>query len=106
MAKNKQSAPEAPKQRPAHELRFGRLKLTIWRQESDKGPWYSIVPTRSYRDPQGNWHSAQSFGLDDLLLLGKMCDLADTWIRQQKAKDAQNGQEPEAQPQSGDDIPF
>jgi len=99
MAKNKQSAPETPKQRPAHEIRFGRLKLTIWKQESDKGPWFSVVPTRSYRDAQGNWHSSQRFGLDDLLLLAKLCDLADTWIRRERMKDNQNGQDAETPPQ-------
>jgi hypothetical protein len=44
-----------PKQRPAATLRYGRLKATIWRQESDKGPWYSVVLTRSYTDQGGNW---------------------------------------------------
>jgi hypothetical protein len=105
MAKNKQSAPETPKQRPAHEIRFGRLKLTIWKQESDKGPWFSVVPTRSYRDAQGNWRSSQSFGLDDLLLLAKLCDLADTWIRRERIKDNQNGQDAETPPQLTDE-PF
>jgi hypothetical protein len=92
---------QAPKQRPAHEIRFGRLKATVWRQESDKGPWFSTVFSRSYRDDGGNWQSSQSFGRDDLLVLAKMCDLADTWIRHEQAalqRDRQPGEDDEPAP--------
>src|SRR5205085_1627713 len=86
---------EATKQRPAQTIRFGRLKATIWRQESDKGPWYTVVLTRSYKDQAGQWQSSGSFGRDDLLLLAKLADQAHTWICRQLAKDAvsaDNGQ--------------
>ena len=98
--------PEAAKQRPAGEIRYGRLRATIWKQESDKGPWYSVVLTRSYQDPQGDWHSSSSFGRDDLLLLAKLCDQAHSWIHQQMAKAASqtNGQGDEEQPP--EDVPF
>jgi hypothetical protein len=86
---------DAPKQRPAQTIRYGRLKATIWRQESDKGPWYSVVLARTYRDQSGNWQSSGSFGRDDLLLLAKLADQAHSWICRQMAKDAateSNGQ--------------
>ena len=85
----------APKQHPAQTIRYGRLKATIWRQESDKGPWYSVVLTRTYRDQAGNWQSSGSFGRDDLLLLAKLADQAHSWIYRQMATDtatAGNGQ--------------
>jgi hypothetical protein len=71
---------ESPKQRPAQTIRYGRLKATIWRQESEKGPWYSTVLTRTYRDQAGNWGSSGSFGVDDLLVTAKLADQAHSWI--------------------------
>jgi hypothetical protein len=103
------SSQEAPKQRPAQTIRYGRLKATIWRQESDKGPWYSTVLSRTYRDQAGNWHSSGSFGLDDLLVTAKLADQAHSWIHQQMAKDAAsgaNGQAEEEGAKQEQDIPF
>ena len=39
-----------------------------------------MTVSRSYRDQEGNWHTTESFGRDDLLLLAKVADLAHTWI--------------------------
>src|SRR5207247_8460885 len=91
---------EAPKQRPAFEARYGRLKATVWRQESDQGPWFSTVLTRSYKDSQGNWKSSTSYGRDDLLIVAKLCDQVHTWIYQEQAKQATqaNGARTERQP--------
>ena len=103
------SRQDAPKQRPAGEIRYGRLRATIWKQESDKGPWYSVVLTRSYQDAQGDWHTSSSFGRDDLLLLAKLCDQAHSWIHRQLAKDASSTNAPEgdgAQAPPTEEIPF
>jgi len=86
---------EAAKQRPAQTIRYGRLKAAIWRQESDKGSWYSVTFARAYRDQDGNWQSSGSFGRDDLLVLAKIADQAHSWIHRQMAQDAasvDNGQ--------------
>ena len=98
---------EASKQRPAQTIRYGRLKATVWRQESDKGPWYSVALARTYRDQAGNWQSSGSFGRDDLLVLAKLADQAHSWIHRQMAQDAAsagNGQTEEEE--AGQDIPF
>lgn len=103
------SRQEAPKQRPAGEIRYGRLKATIWRQESEQGPWYSVVVTRSYKDAQGEWASSQSFGRDDLLVLAKLCDQAHSWIYRQQAQDQASqatSPPPEREPGQDEDIPF
>ena len=102
------SREEARKQRPAGEIRYGRLRATIWKQESDKGPWYSVVLTRSYQDAQGDWHTSSSFGRDDLLLLAKLCDQAHSWIHRQTVKDAKptNGPEEDEAQDAPTDIPF
>ena len=39
--------------KPAHKIRDGFLQVTIWRNTGDRGTWYSIVPTRSYKPDNG-----------------------------------------------------
>jgi hypothetical protein len=85
------------------------LKAAIWRQESDKGSWYSVTFARAYRDQDGNWQSSGSFGRDDLLVLAKIADQAHSWIHRQIALDgasAENGQSGEEGAEGSPDIPF
>lgn len=74
----------APKQKPAHKLRQGVLSVTIWRNESEKGPWYSVTPSRRYKQGE-EWKDADNLGFDDLLSMAKLLDQAHTWIAQQQA---------------------
>ena len=55
---------------PAHKIRIGVLQVTIWRNTGDKGKWYSVVPTRSYKQGDETWKETDSLGFDDLLLHG------------------------------------
>lgn len=105
------STEEPAKRRPAHTIRYGRLKASIWRQESDKGAWYSTVLARTYRDQAGNWQSSDSYGRDELLLLAKLANDANTWIWRELAKEAATnggGQVDggEDGPRQDEDIPF
>ena len=90
---------EAPKQRPAHEVRLGRIKATIWANPSENGTWYNVTLSRSYKEGD-NWKSSPSFGRDDLLVVGKVADLAHSWIHQQSQsqQSAGNGQDEEEIP--------
>jgi hypothetical protein len=67
------------KTKPAHKLRNRTLSVTIWKNESEKGPWYSVTPSRSYRQGE-EWKESDSFGEDDLLPLAKLLDEAYSWI--------------------------
>jgi hypothetical protein len=103
------TATQEPKQRPAQTIRIGRLKVTIWRQESDKGPWFSTVPSRTYKDQGGNWQSSSSLGRDDLLVMAKLLDQAHTWMCRELAKEAGsggNGQVDEEDAAQSEEIPF
>ncbi|HLJ92758.1 MAG TPA: hypothetical protein VKU02_06130 [Gemmataceae bacterium] len=74
--------PEKPK--PAHKLRSGALTVTIWKNDGENGPWYSCVPSRSYK--QGDqWVETNSYSGDDLLRLTKLLDKADDWIMNELA---------------------
>ncbi len=69
--------------KPAHKIRNGALEVTIWKNDSDKGPWFSVTPSRSYKQAE-EWKQSDSFGFDDLLTLGKLLDQAHTWILAQQ----------------------
>jgi hypothetical protein len=69
--------------RPAHEVRIGRIRASVWRNHSDQhGAWYSVSITRSFK--QGDqWRSASTFGKDDLLVVAEVSRLAFHWIARQ-----------------------
>jgi hypothetical protein len=111
--KDGQAAPPKPeRQRPAHECRIGRIRATIWQNHHEtQGNWYSITLTRSYKDGEGHWKSASSFGRDDLLVLGEVTRMAFHWIhRQYQEKNNGAGQKEESpdasSPNQDEEIPF
>jgi len=74
--------PMKEKQKPVHEVRLGFIKAAIWRNETDNGARYNATFSRLYKDGE-DWKSTDSFGRDDLLLLGKVADQAHSWICEQ-----------------------
>lgn len=73
---------------PAQKLRIGGLQATIWRNTSEKGTWYSVTPSRSYKQGDETWKETDSLGYDDLLAMAKLLDQAHTWITKQMQADA------------------
>ncbi len=73
---------------PAHKIRFGVLQVTIWRNNSDKGAWYSAVPTRSFKKGDDTWQETDSLGADDLLPMAELHRQAFIWIAKQMQADA------------------
>ncbi|MBI3408194.1 MAG: hypothetical protein HY040_07545 [Planctomycetes bacterium] len=72
---------------PAHKIRIGNLQAVIWRNASDKGTWYSVQCSRSYKADDDAWRETDSLGHEDLLPMAKLLDLAHTWIMHQVAAD-------------------
>ena len=70
------------KQQPAHEIRMGTIKATIWENQTQTGTRHNVTVSRIYNDGD-EWKQTESFGRDDLQLLAKVIDLAHTWIFQQ-----------------------
>ena len=77
---------------PVDEIRIGVIKAAIWqnplarnnsrgnpRQEAEDGVRYNISFQRLYRSDEG-WHSTESFGYQDLLLLAKVASEAHTRV--------------------------
>lgn len=72
------------------------LKLAIWKHDSDKGPWYTASPTRSYKDDAGQWHDSTSFKQQDFLEVAEMFREAHAWVKEQtRAQATQHGQDAE-----------
>ena len=67
------------KQKPAHEIRLGAIKATIWENQTSAGTRHNVTVSRLFKDDEG-WKQTESFGRDDLLLVAKVIDQAHTWI--------------------------
>ena len=80
--------------KPAHKIRNGVLQVTIWRNHSEKGNWYSVIPSRGYKQEDA-WKETDSLGREDLLPMAKLLDLAETWIMHQQQADAKARKESE-----------
>jgi hypothetical protein len=78
---NELKADAEPTTKPAHEIRLGRIKATIWANEGESGPWFNVRVARLYREEEG-WKTSTSFGREDLPLVVKVADLAHTWLLQ------------------------
>jgi hypothetical protein len=85
MANATKSKPKESKNRPVHEVRFGRIRAAIWQNETENGPRHNVTITRLYKDGD-DWKDSTSFGRDDLPLVAKVCDQAHTWIFEQAAE--------------------
>ena len=45
---------------PAHKIRYGNLKVVIWRNTNDKGTFYSVNTSRSYKAGDETWKESDS----------------------------------------------
>ena len=57
------------KQKPVHEVRVGSVKAAIWENPTENGARHNVTFERLYKS-EDEWKQTQSFGRDDLLVLG------------------------------------
>lgn len=69
---------------PAHVIRFGYIKASIWRNQTKSGERHTVSIVRLYRNGDV-WKESTRFGRDDLLLVAKAADLAHSWICHESA---------------------
>lgn len=81
------------KQRPVHEYRLGRIRLTIWGRDggSDGVEYYSVI-SRLYKNDEDEWSHAYGFWPEDLPIVLKLVRNSDDWICKRKTKDALQAQ--------------
>jgi hypothetical protein len=68
------------KNMPVHEVKFGRVRATIWANDGESGVWHSVKLTRLYKDKEGKWQDTDGFNREDLPLLIKAADEAHSWL--------------------------
>lgn len=64
---------------PVHEIRFGLIKASIWKNQTRSGDRHNVTVCRLYRNGDV-WKESTHFGRDDLPVLAKVVDLAHSWI--------------------------
>ena len=74
--------------KPAQKLRDGVLQVTIWRNSGEKGSWYSVIPSRSYKQGEDTWKETDSLNSDDCLAMAELIREAYAWIKMQRRADA------------------
>jgi len=72
--------------KPVHEIRLGRIKAAIWANDTEHGVRHGVTILRLYKDGD-QWKETPSFGRDDLLVVAKIADQANTWIYQNASSD-------------------
>ena len=71
---------------PIHEIRFGLIKASIWRNQTSSGQRHSVSVVRLFRNGDV-WKESTRFGRDDLPLVSKITDVAHTWIFENAQRD-------------------
>jgi hypothetical protein len=65
--------------KPIRTIRHNGISASVWRNETEKGPFYSVTFQRSYKDGE-EWKTTQSFGRNNLLLLSLIASRAFEFI--------------------------
>jgi len=81
-------------ERPVHEIRLGRVKAAIWRNDGEYGTRHNVTLSRIYKTEEG-WETSASFGRDDLPLVEKVSALAHLWIYEHAERDSSEPEEVE-----------
>ena len=77
--------PREDRAKPVHEIRLGRIRAAVWRNDTETGPRYNVQISRLYKDKQDKWKDSASFGRDDLPLVAKVADLTMVWMYENPA---------------------
>jgi len=68
-------------QKPAHEIRLGSIRATIWANQYGEINRHTVKLSRSYKDRDGDtWKTTESFGHDDLPKVMLAVQKAYEWI--------------------------
>ena len=89
--------------RPVHEIRLGKVKAAIWRNEGEFGTRHNVTFSKIFKTETG-WDSSSSFGRDDLPLVTKVSDMAHLWIYQHAGNDSgdvENNGNSSSEPRNG-----
>ena len=66
---------------PVHKERLGRIKASVWMNDTTNGPMYNVTFARVYRRDD-EWKESYSYTRDDCLVLAQLAQLVSVWIYQ------------------------
>jgi hypothetical protein len=95
-------AKSSKKATPVHEIRLGRIRAAIWENDTQNGTRHNVTVSRLYKTDDDEWKDSNSFGRDDLPLVGKVLDRCHSWIFEQAQAGSSNGN---GSP-GGDEAPY
>jgi hypothetical protein len=70
----------AESNKPVLEFRFGLVKAIVWPNATEQGTFHRVTFAKLYKK-DGQWRDTTSFDRDDLPLVGKVADMAHTWLK-------------------------
>jgi hypothetical protein len=93
-----QSEPTRRNERPAGHApvfvsRHRALKAAVWRNESEKGPFFNVTVSRSYKSDGDEWKESSSFGFDDVLIVAELLRTCHGFIARELAQASEEGRE-------------
>jgi hypothetical protein len=93
----------ATQRKPERTTRHRQLEAAIWANDGEKGTWYNVSLTKSWKAGDEWKKSAASFGSEDLLPCSKLLDWADYRIGQaiEKSEKAETEKKPLASKKRG-----
>jgi hypothetical protein len=65
--------------KPVHEVRLGKIRASVWGNRTNGATWYSITLSRLYKDKEGKFQQAESFGPEDLPTLTALAAELQRW---------------------------
>lgn len=61
---------------PVETIRDGALKATLWQNEGEKGPYFSVTLAKTYKDDKGQYRDTQSFTGSETLRIAELARTA------------------------------
>lgn len=76
--------------KPYQTIRDGALKATIWCNDSDKGPFYSVNFCRIYTNESGDFKESNSFSGTESLQISRLAEKAYDAIAEARSAKREN----------------
>jgi hypothetical protein len=83
MPKNNQT-PDSP----VKQFRCGALSAAIWKRTHEDDVFYSITPSRAWKEKNSEeWKYSDSLNYDDLPVMAQLLNMAFAWITVERSKE-------------------
>jgi hypothetical protein len=67
---------------PVQKFRRGSVEAAIWENQTGDRVWHNVTICRRYKTDRGEYREAPTYALSDLVQVGRVAELAESWISQ------------------------